>query len=208
MEVQNGYDEWSGSYDSDENLTRDLDRLMIRSRLGGLQFDSILEAGCGTGKNTSFLAQIGGSVRAVDFSEGMIAIAREKIQAENVRFSLMDITQPWVFEAASFDLITSSLVLEHIQDLNHVFREAARTLRPGGRLFIDELHPFRQYDGGKAGFYREEQRIEIDSFIHHISDFYRAGMEHDLSLIQLDEYWHQADRAGPPRLLSLMFERC
>ena len=93
MEVQNGYDEWSGSYDSDENLTRDLDRLMIRSRLGGLQFDSILEAGCGTGKNTSFLAQIGGSVQAVDFSEGMIAIAREKIRAENVRFSLMDITQ-------------------------------------------------------------------------------------------------------------------
>jgi malonyl-CoA O-methyltransferase len=207
MEIQNAYDEWSGTYDTDENLTRDLDQDVTRSRLGGQRFDSILEIGCGTGKNTAFLAQIGRTVQAVDFSEGMIAKAREKVRARNVRFSLMDITRPWEVEEESFDLITCSLVLEHIRDLDHVFREASWALRPTGRFFINELHPFRQYDGKKARFYRNEQKIEVDAFIHHLSDFFKAGVENGLTLLQLEEYWHETDQHKLPRLLSMTFER-
>jgi len=207
MEIQNAYNEWSFSYDSDENRTRDLDREVVRSRLGRLRFDSILEIGCGTGKNTPILAQIGQSVQAVDFSQGMIARAREKVQAENVRFSLMDITQPWEFPDESFDLIVCNLVLEHIEGLSHIFSEAARTLRPGGHFFIDELHPFRQYEGTKARFYRAEEKVEVDAFVHHISDFLKAAEESHLSLVHLDEYWHETDDSKPPRILSLYFER-
>jgi malonyl-CoA O-methyltransferase len=207
MDIQNAYNEWSDPYDTDENRTRDLDRDVVRRRLGGLHFESILEIGCGTGKNTPFLAQIGQRVRAVDFSAGMIARAREKVQAENVQFSLMDITQPWEFASESFDLIVCSLVLEHIQDLVHVFSEAHSVLRTGGHFFINELHPFRQYEGTKARFYRSEEKIEVDAFLHHISDFLKAGEESRLSLVQLDEYWHETDGNKPPRILSLYFER-
>lgn len=207
MDVQNAYNEWSDSYDTDENRTRDLDRDIVRRRLGGLRFDSILEIGCGTGKNTAFLAGIGQSVRAVDFSEGMIARAREKVQAENVQFSLMDITRRWEFPSESFDLIVCSLVLEHIQDLMQVFIEAHLALRSGGHFLINELHPFRQYEGTKARFYRSEEKVEVDAFIHHISDFLRAAEERRLSLVRLEEYWHETDQGKPPRLLSLYFER-
>ncbi len=69
MNIQNAYNEWSDSYDSDINLTRDLDSKLTRELLADLQVDSILELGCGTGKNTSFLAQIGAKVEAVDFSQ-------------------------------------------------------------------------------------------------------------------------------------------
>jgi ubiquinone/menaquinone biosynthesis C-methylase UbiE len=207
MDIQNAYNEWSYSYDHDENRTRDLDREIVRNLLGNLHFDTILEIGCGTGKNTSFLAQIGESVQAVDFSQGMIARAREKVQAENVRFSLMNITRPWKFPDMSFDLIVCDLVLEHIQDLSHVFSEAARTLRPHGYFFIDELHPFRQYEGTKARFYRAEEKVEVEAFVHHISDFLRAAEESHLSLVHLDEYWHGTDENKPPRMLSLYFGR-
>ncbi len=137
----------------------------------------------------------------------MIARAREKMQAENVRFSLMDITRPWDFEEESFDLIVCNLVLEHIQDLDHVFTEAAQTLRPGGHFFIDELHPFRQYEGTKARFYRSEEKIEVDAFTHHISDFLKAAEASQLSLVRLEEFWHETDENKPPRILSLYFER-
>jgi ubiquinone/menaquinone biosynthesis C-methylase UbiE len=207
MSIQNAYNEWSGTYDTDENLTRDLDQDVIRSLLGDLRFDSILEMGCGTGKNTSFLSQIGRNIRAVDFSQGMIEKAREKVQADNVQFSLMDITQPWEFESGAFDLVVCNLVLEHIQDLSYVFSEAARTLRPKGRFFINELHPFRQYDGKKARFHRNEEKIEVDAFVHHISDFLSAAAEISLALVRLNEYWHAEDKNKPPRILSLMFER-
>lgn len=207
MSIRKAYDEWSGTYDIDENRTRDLDRDVTRLRLDGLHFDSILEIGCGTGKNTSFFAEIGQSVQAVDFSQGMIARATEKVQAENVRFSILDIRGPWEFESGSFDLIVCNLVLEHIQDLGSIFSESARTLRPRGSFFINELHPFRQYGGTKARFSRGDKKIEVKAYIHHISDFLKAGEKHGLALVRLDEYWHEDDQNKPPRLLSLSFER-
>ena len=207
MSIQSAYNEWSETYDSDENLTRDLDQRVTVESLGSLHFDSILEIGCGTGKNTVFLAQIGSVVQAVDFSQGMIEKAKQKVQAENVRFAMMDITQPWKFESRSFDLIVCNLVLEHIPDLPSVFGEAARALQPNGYFFINELHPFRQYDGKKARFYRNDEKIEVDAYIHHISDFYHAAADHGLALIKLNEYWHNSDQGQLPRILSMLFEK-
>jgi malonyl-CoA O-methyltransferase len=207
MDIQNAYNDWSSTYDSDENLTRDLDQRVTENLLGARQFDSILEIGCGTGKNTELLVKIAEHVRAVDFSPGMIDRAKQKVQAENVDFSIMDITQPWELVDSSFDLIVCNLVLEHIEDLHAVFAEAARTLRPRGNFFVNELHPFRQYDGKKARFYREGEKIEVDAYVHHISDFLRAATQSRLALITIEEYWHEADQGKLPRILSLLFER-
>ncbi|MCK7482074.1 MAG: class I SAM-dependent methyltransferase [Candidatus Moduliflexus flocculans] len=68
MDIQNAYNEWSDIYDTNANLTRDLDPTVTRSLLASRRFDSILELGCGTGKNTVFFAEIGERVHALDFS--------------------------------------------------------------------------------------------------------------------------------------------
>jgi malonyl-CoA O-methyltransferase len=207
MEIQKAYNDWSDTYDQDENLTRDLDRRVVEETLADLHFDFIFELGCGTGKNTAFLSQIGRRVHAVDFSPGMIAKAKEKVTAENVEFERMDITQAWRFDNGSFDLIVCCLVLEHIADLSFVFSEASRALKAKGRFFVDELHPFRQYDGKKAGFYRNRKKVEVSAFVHHISDFLSAATNHGLRLVSLKEHWHTADQGKPPRLASFMFEK-
>src|SRR5678810_186092 len=123
MDIQNAYNEWSEIYDTNANLTRDLDEKVTRDTLGDQKFKSILELGCGTGKNTVFLAQIGTSVHALDFSQGMIEKAKEKVQAGNVRFEVTDLTKCWPCEHNAYDLITCNLVLEHIADLPHIFSE-------------------------------------------------------------------------------------
>lgn len=207
MSIRKAYNDWSETYDTDENLTRDLDQKVTRELLAHLHFTSILEIGCGTGKNTSFFAQIGESVFAVDFSEGMIERAKQKVQVENVRFSMMDITRRWMVEDQSFDLIVCNLVLEHIKDLSFVFSEASRTLKDKGRFFLNELHPFKQYEGKKARFYRDDEKIEVDAFVHHISDFFYAAQTNGLSLVKLDEYWHKDDENKPPRLITFLFEK-
>src|SRR5688500_1920477 len=121
MNIQKAYNEWSASYDADKNLTRDLDQEVTREALANLHFNSILEIGCGTGKNTAFLAQIADSVHALDFSLGMIEKAKEKVQAKNVRFSVADITNKWPCSDGEFDLVVCNLVLEHIADLAFIF---------------------------------------------------------------------------------------
>ena len=207
MNIQKAYNEWSASYDRDENLTRDLDQQVLREALASLHVQSILELGCGTGKNTSFLVQIGRHVQALDFSEGMIAKAREKVRAENVKFSVADLTRKWPCEDESYQLIVCNLVLEHIEDLAFIFSEAFRVLQEKGRFLIHELHPFRQYQGKKARFKRDGETTEIPAFVHHISDFTNAASQQGFTLVKLDELWHAADQNKPPRLFSFLFEK-
>src|SRR5207245_2491950 len=74
------------------------------------------------------------------------------VAAEHVRFVQHDLRMPWPVAAASIDVAVGNLVLEHIESLAPVFAEAARVVRPGGQLFICELHPARQRRGGQAHF--------------------------------------------------------
>jgi len=178
---------------------------VTRQVLGDRRAHAILETGCGTGKNTVFLAEIGESVLALDFSEGMLSRAREKVPARHVTFAEADLTQRWPCEDRSRDLIVCNLVLEHIADLSFVFAEAARCLEPGGRLFACELHPFRQYQGTQANFQRDQGTTEIPAFVHNLSDFTQAARAHGLSLDDLNEWWHAEDQGLPPRLISFLW---
>ena len=137
----------------------------------------------------------------------MIEIAGEKVRAENVRFSVADLAKRWPCEDGAYDLITCNLVLEHIEDLSYIFHEAWRTLRHKGRFFINELHPFKQYNGTKARFERGGQTIEVAAFVHHISDFTNAAANNGLKLLKLNEHWHKEDQNKPPRIISFIFEK-
>jgi ubiquinone/menaquinone biosynthesis C-methylase UbiE len=207
MSIQDAYDNWSVTYDMDENLTRDLDQAVTRKTLMGLRSESAVELGCGTGKNTLLLSQIAKKVYAIDFSAAMIEKAKQKASSANVTFMTADITQAWAFGDESKDLITCNLVLEHIEDLSFIFSEAFRVLTRSGYLFISELHSFRQYQGRKANFQRNQAVIEIPAFIHHISDFFDTGKKQGFQLEQFNEWWHEQDQGNPPRLASFLFKK-
>jgi ubiquinone/menaquinone biosynthesis C-methylase UbiE len=203
-QVQTAYGTWASTYDEDRNLTRDLDEQVTRTALHGLHCKSILEFG-GTGKNTALLSQIGESVRALDFSQEMVEKAKAKVPTENVVFEMANITQPWPCADNSIDLVVCNLVLEHVENILFVFSEAARVLINGGKLFVSELHPFRQYEGVQAHFKRDGETIEIAAFVHHISDFLEAAAESNLALLKMSESWHAEDEKETPRLVTFRF---
>jgi malonyl-CoA O-methyltransferase len=207
MTIQDAYNEWSGIYDNNQNLTRDLDMQVTRAVLAGKRFKSILELGCGTGKNTVFFAEIGAHVDALDFSEGMMQKAKEKISANHVQFRTADLTQRWPCDDARYDLISVNLVLEHISNLDHIFTEAARVLLPGGIFLVNELHPFKQYIGTKARFERGTEVVEVDVFVHHVSEFIHSAGHAGLALESFNEHWHAEDVGKPPRLASFVFAK-
>ncbi|MBD2248597.1 class I SAM-dependent methyltransferase [Nostoc sp. FACHB-888] len=207
MSVQAAYDNWSTTYDADQNLTRDLDQIVTKEILMRKRCKSVVEIGCGTGKNTLLLSQIAQIVYAVDFSAAMIEKAKEKVNSVNVTFITADITNQWICSNESIDLITCNLVLEHIKDLSKIFSEVSRVLVPGGYFFICELHPFRQYRGTQANFQRNQEVIEIPAFIHHLSDFFQAAKNYGLRLEDFNEWWHEQDQNKPPRLVSFLFKK-
>jgi ubiquinone/menaquinone biosynthesis C-methylase UbiE len=207
MNIQHAYNQWSSSYDQDRNLTRDLDQAVTRQLLADKELDHVLELGCGTGKNTALLSQIAKQVHALDFSEGMIQLAMQKIRSGNVLFNVADLNQAWPCIDAAYQLIICNLVLEHIENLFFIFEQAARCLSKGGQFYVSELHPFRQYQGGKARYQEDGQTVEVDAYVHHISEFLNAAKQQGMVLAELNEYWHQDDSGKPPRLVTFLFKK-
>ena len=207
MNNSEAYNRWAKNYDSIINATRDIEGKAYRERLSTIKFDNVLEIGCGTGKNTEWLLAKSKSIIAADFSEGMLAKARAKIDNKIVQFIKTDVREQWQFNNNSFDLISFSLVLEHIENINFIFKEAKRVLKPGGFIYIGELHPFKQYAGSKARFEVEDGVFELECFIHNISDYLNIAKSHQLECVEIMEWFDDKDAKNIiPRLLTLVFK--
>ena len=208
-EVISAYDQWARTYDTAENATRDLAATVLRHYPLPMHDCDILETGCGTGLNTTYLAQQSRSVLAVDGSAGMLAQARARVAAPGVQLVQCDLQYAWPLVAASVDLVVCLLVLEHIADLYMFFQEAVRVLRPGGECFVCELHPFRQLQGRQARFTEAKsgQVILIPAYLHGVSEYVNASVQQGFVLIRMDEWRdaHDTVHTLPPRLLSLHF---
>ncbi len=209
MSIAKAYSAWAPHYDSDRNLTRDLDAEVTRRLLGSDRIPVIVEAGCGTGKNTGYFSQIADEVRALDFSEGMLEVARTRVTSQNVHFHQADLSSDWPRLANRAHLVSFNLVLEHIEALTPAIRQAAESLAPGGRIFISELHPFKQYQSSQARFLNADgQEVKVQAYTHHVSDFFGAAGECGLVPVRFNEWWHPDDQAGSvPRLATFLFQR-
>lgn len=205
MDTREAYNRWAESYDSVVNKTRDLEKSAAKHSLAAVDFSKVIELGCGTGKNTEWIAGKAKELMAVDFSEEMMNIARQKINASHVQFLQADITKQWNFENAT--LITCSLVLEHIENLDFIFEQVARTLENEGCFYVCELHPYKQLQASRARFEHEGKLVELEYFVHHISEFYSSAKRQNLRCILLQEWFDGDDRTEIPRLVSFLFQK-
>jgi len=208
MDAKEAYKHWAQQYDTNHNRTRDLEAIALREMLENVSFDSCLEIGCGTGKNTLWLQNKAQRVLAVDLSEEMLQKAQEKVTANHVRFQQADIRETWTFAAdTTFDLVGFSLVLEHIEDLDDIFKKTAQSLKKGGFVYVGELHPFKQYLGTKARFETPEGTQEVTCFTHHVSEFTQLAEKYGFAMLKLREYFDENDHTGIPRILALLFQK-
>ncbi|MEA5458579.1 class I SAM-dependent methyltransferase [Arcicella sp. LKC2W] len=208
MNVKEAYNIWSEQYDTNENSTRDLEGFALRQNLKELRFNNCLEMGCGTGKNTSWLVSIANHVLAVDLSEEMLSKAITKNNAKNVTFTQADMTKDWLFtDEIKFDLVTFSLVLEHIENLDNIFQKLSQVLNLNGIVYIGELHPFKQYNGSKARFDTPNGLQIVTCFNHNISDFINSAKKHHFQLIDINEYFDNNDKTTIPRILTLILQK-
>jgi ubiquinone/menaquinone biosynthesis C-methylase UbiE len=207
MDTRKAYDLWASQYDTNKNKTRDLEALALRNALKDISINRCLEIGCGTGKNTEWLITKANYITAIDLSDEMLAKAKEKISSTKVQFKQADITKPWQFVDGTYDLITFSLVMEHIKNLEPIFNETYRALKPGGLVYVGELHPYKQYTGTKARFDTEEGRHVVECFNHHITDFLLASKHAGLQLVDLDEHFDEDNRNETPRILTIILKK-
>lgn len=108
------------------------------ARVQGLLDSSheVLEVGCGTGSTALRLAPVTRRLRATDASAGMIAIAREKLDAQPVPQLSFEVAEAdaLAFGAAAYDVVLAFNVLHLVDDLDRALARLVQTLRPGGLL--------------------------------------------------------------------------
>lgn len=209
MNNQQAYNTWADNYDTVANKTRDIEAFALKEMLSqtDLAYAEVLEIGCGTGKNTIWLAPKVKHVIGIDFSKEMLDQAKRKITKENVEFLEFDVRQKWSFSDKQFDIVTCSLILEHIEDIDFVFHQANLVLRDNGHFYIGELHPFKQYQGSKARFDTDKGIFELDCFLHNISDFFEAGKNNNFECIEIKEWFDDKNKATIPRVLTILFRK-
>lgn len=97
-----------------------------------------LEVGCGTGRFTAPFARAGIDLTAVDISDEMLATTRGKLTdagCSNVKLMKLD-ARATDFPSASFDVIFSFNVINHVPEYERLIVEVARLLKPGGVFVV------------------------------------------------------------------------
>lgn len=145
-----------GRWDVDEFLNTGRDEvdaaLEHLAGLGGMpaRLDRVLDFGSGAGRLTQALAQHAGHVTGVDISAPMIETAQRIDRTDNCEFVLNQRGDLQLFDDGTFDLVYSSLVLQHLPEeaATAFLLEMCRVLRPGGALVVQvATHPTRSFKG-------------------------------------------------------------
>ena len=189
LPTREGYDRWAASYDAMANWLLALEEPEVERALGEVAGLEVLDVGTGTGRHAIRLADRGAEVVAIDFSDEMLAKARAKPGAERVRFATHDVTQRLPYRNATFDIVLSALVLEHVKDVVPFFRELGRVVRPNGRIVVTAMHPAMFLKGISANF-EDEGGVEIRprSYVATLSDYVMGALDGGLSIVSLSEH--------------------
>jgi malonyl-CoA O-methyltransferase len=199
-----GYDRWSCVYDDEENPLIVLEEVHFPSLLGEVRGLAVADVGCGTGRHALRCAALGArAVVGLDFSRGMLGKAREKPGAGRVLFVEHDVARPLPLRDAAFDRAICALVLDHVRDLEPLFRELARIVRPGGRVAVSVMHPALMLRGVQARFTDpgSGRKVMPESVPNEISDYVLAALRAGLAIERMSE--HRIDErlaARSPRL--------
>lgn len=111
--------------------------------LGNVDGKRIVDLGCGAGHNAIALARQGAKVIAVDESSDQIADARAACEREGLKVEMhhAPLAELAFIRADTIDAVVSAFGLASVEDIDRVFRQVHRVLRPEMPMVISLPHP-------------------------------------------------------------------
>ncbi len=169
VDARDGYDLWAGTYDQTDNPLVALDRRHTLDLLNPRPGQRILDAGCGTGYYLSRIDSAGAWALGLDFSPGMLKVARSRLP--RIPLVQTDLDGGLPVGPRRFDAVLCALVSEHLTNLPLTFAEFSRVLRPGGRLVFSAFHPDMAAAGIEANFEIEGVEHRLGAERHTVEDY-------------------------------------
>src|SRR5215207_3318909 len=169
VSAHEGYDLWAETYDETPNPVVAMDSRHTLNVLAPRASEKILDAGCGTGRHLGPMVLAGSSPVGLDFSRGMLKVARRN--HPEVPFVFADLQRPLPFEDESFDAVLCALIGEHLDEIALTIYEMYRVLKPEGRLVFSVYHPEMAAAGKEAHFERQGTEYRLGARRYAVEDY-------------------------------------
>ncbi len=184
--------------------------------------EAVLDVACGQGFFTREFAKTGATVTGADISPELVKRAKER--GPEISFHVAAAEKLHFAKDKNFDTVTIILALQNMADLGAPMAEAARVLKPRGRLVLVLNHPaFRipkhsswEFDEANKVQYRRldrylsaekvaitmhpgtRQSAETISYHHSLQDFFKALTKNNFAITRLEEWIsHKQSGKGP-----------
>lgn len=187
VSVREGYRLWSSSYE--DTIKEDMD-LWLLERIATVRWEQIRRAadlGCGTGRTGAWLRARGvQEVDGVDLTPEMLERAKAREVYSQLR--LADVSASGL-ESGTYSLVMTSLVDEHLSDLQPLYRESARLVRAGGTHVLIGFHPFFIMHSGMPTHFNapDGTPIAIETHVHLFSEQVQAAIRAGWQLAEMHE---------------------
>ena len=170
------------------------------------------------------LVGMGATVTSVDISENQLQVAKERAEqiGLDVRFIRADVTSVRELNDGEFDLVfMGGGAIIWFEDLRAVYQEAARILKPGGKLAVRDRHPFANILGDhtvpeirypylEPGPRITDTEYGVKEYLFHwtVSEQFRAMTEAGCEVIRIDEFgkaeWDDSPASRLPGALYMV----
>lgn len=201
MEDINQYDEFAENFSGIQFKGNQVSREVLYKRLPkkmkGLK---ILDLGCGDGVDLVHFQKLGANCFGIDASEEIIAMAQKKVPKAILKAASF---QNIPFSESYFDWIYSKYAIQTVDDVDIVFQEAHRVLKPKGNLLYVVVHPLRQFLEKKKGgkdYYKKEVvnsvlfggEITVKEPVHTMGEYLNNFVLRNFDLIHYEEVFDPA----------------
>ena len=175
LPAREGYAQWAETYE--ETIKHDMD-IRLLEELQSINWNAVqrcADLGCGTGRTAAWLATRGVAIiDGVDATPEMLNRARERQIFSSLR--LADVCATGL-PPATYDLVMTCLVDEHLAELTNLYTEVARISQDGAAYVLVGFHPFFIMATGMPTHFKAAhgEPVAIETYVHLFSDHVTAG---------------------------------
>lgn len=216
-DIRKQYNLIAGEFSINHNIgenSNDKNRLHFYSFLDSqIKGKLLLDLACGDGFDANQYSNQGAIVAGIDASEAMVRIAKQKYPHIDFKVSL---AEELPYKNESFDIVTSKYAIMTSADMQPIFAEVNRVLKPNGIFTYLATHPFRQYfekRSQSADYFHQEivtsnilnNSISLKEPSHTFNEYFSNEVLKNFDIIKFEESFDPAAERIDKRVYPCYF---